>query len=141
MEELKKPGGQPGNQNARKFGFYAKYYKRGEKEDLENVPSKSMVDEISMIRVSIRRYFQYSEEATTTSEKIQYGRILSTFIMALTRLMRTHYMSLKGEDEDAEAKFWDRHYDEMLKMVYKSDMEALYGPGNQGPNPLKSMDH
>jgi hypothetical protein len=53
----RKPGAQPGNQNAVKHGFYARLFTAGELEDLSN-QSESLEDEISMMRVAMQRVFE-----------------------------------------------------------------------------------
>jgi hypothetical protein len=53
----RRPGGQPGNRNALKHGFYSKLFKPGELDDLNAVLADGLTDEIAMLRVVVRRLF------------------------------------------------------------------------------------
>jgi hypothetical protein len=44
-------GGQPGNLNALKHGFYSKTFKKIETEDLESMGGEGLEDEIEMMRI------------------------------------------------------------------------------------------
>jgi len=51
-----RPGAPPGNQNARKHGFYAEFYTGEELEDLATAAvAGDLSDEIGLLRVRIRR--------------------------------------------------------------------------------------
>ena len=54
-------GGQPGNLNALKHGFYSKTFSRIESVDLETALSEGVVNEIAMLRVATRRLFEEAQ--------------------------------------------------------------------------------
>jgi hypothetical protein len=54
----RKKGAQPGNKNALKHGFYASTFTSSENEDLEAVIAQNLDDEITMLRVALRRTFE-----------------------------------------------------------------------------------
>ncbi len=54
----RKRGGQPGNTNALKHGFYASSFTSTEAADLDAVLAQNLDDEISMLRVALRRTFE-----------------------------------------------------------------------------------
>ncbi len=56
----RRPGAQPGNQNALKHGFYSARFKEAEKRDLEAQVRGGLEDEIAMLRVSIRRLLEWA---------------------------------------------------------------------------------
>jgi hypothetical protein len=60
---VRKRGGQPGNSNAVKHGFYSQHYKPGEDEALSLLGEGGMQAEIDMLRVLMRRLFGYAAEA------------------------------------------------------------------------------
>ena len=50
----RKPGGQPGNSNALKYGFYTKNFSLAERRGLQAAEGVVLGDEISLLRVLIR---------------------------------------------------------------------------------------
>ncbi len=53
--ERRNSGGQPGNQNARKHGFYAKYLTPEEQQDLqEAMEIRGLAPEVGVLRVRLR---------------------------------------------------------------------------------------
>jgi len=50
-------GGQPGNANAVKHGFYSRKFRDLESQDLETALRDGLGDEIALMRVMIRRVF------------------------------------------------------------------------------------
>ncbi len=56
----RKRGGQTGNLNALKHGFYSKHFKRSELDDLEEIGD--LQEEIQMMRVVIRRLLEAARE-------------------------------------------------------------------------------
>lgn len=55
-------GGQPGNVNAVKHGFYSRRFRDIEAADLEGALQDGLGDEIALMRVMIRRVFEYANE-------------------------------------------------------------------------------
>ena len=58
----RKPGGQPGNLNALKHGFYSRNFQPDEREDLEASLAEGISSEIKMMRIVIRRAFSLTTE-------------------------------------------------------------------------------
>ena len=58
-------GGQPGNLNALKHGFYSKMDKKTETEDLECMGGEGLEDEIEMMRIITRRFLELAQKANT----------------------------------------------------------------------------
>ena len=80
----RKPGGQPGNVNAWKHGFYSRRFKALELCDLEAMITNHLDDEIALLRVMIRRVFEAADsEAETLGE---WEHALGTLGAAATRL-------------------------------------------------------
>lgn len=74
-----KRGGQAGNQNARKHGFYSKMLTEEEKADLENAVLVEGIDEeIALLRVKIKSLMKYDPENV---------RLLAQAVNALSRLV------------------------------------------------------
>lgn len=61
--EKRKMGGQPGNQNARKHGFYSKVLDEAEQLDLELATGVEGIDnEIALLRVKIKSLLEHDPE-------------------------------------------------------------------------------
>jgi len=98
-------GAPPGNLNALKHGFYSRVFRKMELGDLQSVPLKDLQDEISMLRVLIRRVVEFSQQASTLDE---YLRLLSTLSQAtanLGRLVRTQHLLAASPTSELDAAF------------------------------------
>jgi hypothetical protein len=87
----RKPGGQPGNHNAIKHGYYARHFRAAEIKDLENI-TPGLQDEINMIRVFIRRVVAGADPKASKEENLEVLRHISFALQSLTRLVRTHLL-------------------------------------------------
>jgi hypothetical protein len=104
MEEKtgRRRGGQPGNTNALKHGFYSKYFRTEEARDVEALVSEGLQEEIATLRVISRRVLQLSEGMTDLEVGL---RVLNAFGAAATRissLIKVQKIIL-GEDEDEDS--------------------------------------
>jgi hypothetical protein len=61
----RKRGGQPGNSNALKHGFYSQLFKAAETRDLEGYTQEGLQDEVAMLRVMIRRVVKLASNPET----------------------------------------------------------------------------
>lgn len=102
----KKRGGQLGNNNAFKHGFYSGQFKQAERTGLSQVENADLTNEIELLRVQLRRYL----EAETTvldqmdfETRLQALRAVSLAAESLTRLIRTqallNIVDLETKDE------------------------------------------
>ncbi len=104
MAGIRKRGGQPGNKNALKHGFYSPGFRPNEAADLEEVAGDiHLTDEISMMRVIIRRVFERAEECAGLEE---WSMLLGSLGSASTRLaglLRTQKLLDGGGSDVADA--------------------------------------
>ena len=94
-------GGQPGNSNAVKHGFYSRKFMDLESEDLETALREGLGDEIALMRVMIRRVFDFANDNAGDLEG--WTGTLSALGAASTRLagmLRTQKL-LGGSDSEA----------------------------------------
>ena len=97
----RKAGGQPGNINAFKHGFYSRRFRALEIADLEMVLSDSLVDEIALVRVMIRRVFDFADSDAETLDEWQTAlSTLGTAATRLARLIRTQHLITGGKGSD-----------------------------------------
>lgn len=99
--------GQPGNQKARKHGFYSPHFHEADAQDLEKYLLGGLEDEIAMLRVSIRRLLEWTPESgerESLRDAIARLNALGNATSRLARLLRTQKdMSAKGDSEIAAA--------------------------------------
>ena len=94
-------GGQPGNSNAVKHGFYSRKFRDLESQDLETVLREGLGDEIALMRVMIRRVFDFAND--NAGDLDSWTGTLSALGAASTRLagmLRTQKL-LGASDSDA----------------------------------------
>lgn len=81
-------GGQPGNTNALKHGFYARNLLTRDTPGLDDLPLDALADEITLMRVFIRRVTENIDANPSLEKSIEHLRIISFAMLSLTRLMR-----------------------------------------------------
>jgi hypothetical protein len=82
-------GGQRGNHNAIKHGFYAQQFNPTDLKDLEKCELTGLSDEIAMLRVQARRVMALSSQAQDLKEAILTLHALSVAAYTINRLIRT----------------------------------------------------
>ena len=111
MSTGRKRGGQPGNLNALKHGFYSRQFQKSELTDLEEVGD--LQEEIGMMRVVTRRLLDATRKCSDMGELIN---LLNTLGLASTRvagLMKAQ--KFLGGDEDGIEEFLNSIVDEVTK--------------------------
>ena len=96
----RKRGAQPGNTNSFRHGFYSRRFHQLELDDLVNQPNAGLEDEITLLRVTLRRAFEFANDQVQDAET--WGRMLATMATAAGRLaylLRTQ-KDLTGETDD-----------------------------------------
>jgi len=96
----RKRGAQPGNTNALKHGFYSHHFNSLELSDLDTALSEGLTDEIALLRVIIRRVFEYAD--FESQDMHTWSKALNTLGAASTRLaglLRTQQL-IAGDSAD-----------------------------------------
>jgi hypothetical protein len=91
-------GGQPGNCNAVKHGFYSTHFRKVDVAALEHCQFSGLADEIGLLRLYIRRVVQMGAEHNDFYETLNLLRLLCMAAATLTRLVKTQRL-LAGEDD------------------------------------------
>ena len=87
----RKQGGQPGNQNARRHGYYCKTLDATGKSDYEEARTVGgMEDEIALMRARIRGVLRHDPNNT---------RLLMLAMASLARMLLTHRQLAKDDEE------------------------------------------
>jgi hypothetical protein len=87
------PGGQPGNLNALKHGFYSKALTRAARQQVDNaheLPVDDLTEEIALLRGRIKRLLEAEPDNL---------HLLTRALERLARLCATHY-HMSGSDAD-----------------------------------------
>ena len=92
--DRKKRGGQPGNTNALKHGFYAKNFSLAERRGLQAVEGVILGDEIGLLRVLIRRFAEQMQasQGVALNESAVHLAVVSEAMLRLASLLRTDHM-------------------------------------------------
>jgi hypothetical protein len=70
-DNKRKRGGQLGNINALRHGFYSSPFKPLQAIDLEDILSTGLTDEIAMLRVATRRAYELANDADDIDQMIK----------------------------------------------------------------------
>jgi len=94
-------GGQPGNQNARKHGYYSRVLDEAQQLDFELASGVNGIDdEIALLRVKIKAILEKDPENFP---------LITQAVKVLTRMVQTHYNMSKGDKKgfkEAIEKMW-----------------------------------
>ena len=96
MTMNRKRGGQVGNNNALKHGFYSESFKLVENELLSSSDSENFESEIKLIRIIIKRTMDKiaQEDDLTLEENLSVMRTVSFAAAVLDRLRRSKHIAV-----------------------------------------------
>lgn len=98
---MRKRGGQIGNTNALKHGFYSRYFRPTEIKDLETLELK-LEDEIAAARLAGRRMLELCDEMTDPQQILRALSAFSRHLTHVAALIRAH-AALTGNSNDTAA--------------------------------------
>jgi hypothetical protein len=90
----RKRGGQLGNTNALKHGFYTNNFSLAERQGLESINQIVLADEIALLRVLIRRFSAQilASQGVSLNESAQHLAVISEAMLRLASLLRTNHL-------------------------------------------------
>ncbi len=83
-------GGQPGNSNALKYGFYSRRLPARELDGLDQTTANSLKDEIDVMRVFSRKVAELGSDVDELDKATDLLRVLSLATTSINRLVKTH---------------------------------------------------
>src|SRR4030043_1867216 len=90
-------GGQPGNLNALKHGFYTRRFTHTDLAGVESTDFNSLMEEIAIIRLYARRLIELDNQSTDISQVTNILRILCLASLPITRLVKTsQFLQVNG---------------------------------------------
>ena len=125
-------GGQPGNTNALKHGFYTKNFSPAECRDLQAINADVLSDEIALLRVLIKRFADQiqASQGIALPESAHYLAVVSEAMVRLASLLRTDHM-LGG----SESSTFLKEFNETLSRI---SAEIIEEPALPNTNNLLS---
>ena len=96
----RKRGGQPGNRNAFRHGFYSRSWKYRDLKGLDQIDPVGLADEIVLLRVCIRRLAESITPDLPPDQQIRFVRTLSQAAHALNRMIRTQQITAPDEESE-----------------------------------------
>jgi len=127
----RKRGGQAGNTNALKHGFYTKNFSLAERQGLEATKEIVLADEIALLRVLIRRFSGQvlASQGVPLNESAQHLAVISEAMLRLASLLRTNHMLGGSETGDLTQEL-----SLVLAEIYAEMGVAEWNPGkNENP--------
>ncbi len=98
---LRRPGGQPGNTNAVKHGFYSPRLHQDQDGALEDASFNDIRNEIALLRGSIRHAVEWSADIQSLPDALSFLRILALASASLSRLVRTQQAIVRSDIDQA----------------------------------------
>jgi hypothetical protein len=99
MDRKRKKGGQPGNLNALKHGFYAGGMSRDEVKGLAKI-GEGLMDEINLLRVIIRRVSELANQVEHKEELLGFLDTLGAAGVRLGSMLRTQKVYFERDPDE-----------------------------------------
>ncbi len=118
-------GGQLGNLNALKHGFYTRRLKKRDLNGVEDTASKNPVDEIAIVRVFTRRLIEALDPEADAYQVASALRILCVALTSITRAMKVqHWLSQNSSGLDDAISTAIREVNEELGTCFSDSARA-----------------
>jgi hypothetical protein len=98
--EARTRGGQPGNINALKHGFYAQQYLKADLASLDQASTVGVQDEIAMLRIYLRRLLMTSQQPQDILAAASVLRTITLAATAINRLIRTQFWISSNQENE-----------------------------------------
>jgi len=85
-------GGQPGNTNALKHGYYSSRFLQVELHDLDALPETGLHNEVAVLRVLARRIFEHAGQAQTVEQLISVSAALGKLSLIISSLLKSQHL-------------------------------------------------
>jgi len=110
-------GGQPGNINALKHGFYTRRFSQTDLAGVESTDYNGLMEEIAIIRLYARRLIELDNPSADISQVANILRILCLASITITRLVKTsQFLQSSGNSNDSDLHMALVHLTSVLKL-------------------------
>src|SRR5512141_579102 len=135
-------GGQPGNLNALKHGFYARQFTERETGDLAGLDTNDLTGEIKMMRIVIRRILQSWTEATAVADQVALFDAISKGMVRLATLLKArYYLDNGGRVGSGLGTDWESIFAQALEEMRRNDNNnqvKVSEAGDSAGQPIKT---
>ena len=97
-------GAQPGNLNAFQHGFYSKIFKPLNSDDIQQIQSTNLEDEIAMLRTATLRTFELANQAADIDQSIKALGALGLAAIRTSRLLKAQKELGNGDHADSAVR-------------------------------------
>ena len=97
----RKRGAQTGNLNAFRHGFYSKVFKPLDADDIEQILSTNLEEEIAMLRTATLRTFELANNADDIDQSIKALGALGLASIRTSRLLKAQKELGNGDEADS----------------------------------------
>ena len=104
MKKKRKQGAQPGNLNAFKHGFYLKLFEPLDRDDIENLLSMNLEEEIVMLRNATQQTFSLAHQVDDIDQAIRVLGALGLASIRTSRLLKSQKEIGNGDQALAEIR-------------------------------------
>ena len=94
-------GGQPGNINALKHGFYTRRFTQNDLAGVESTDYNGLMEEIAIIRLYARRLIELDNLSADISQVTDILRVLCLASITITRLVKTSQVLQSSRNSNA----------------------------------------
>ena len=124
-------GGQPGNINALKHGFYTRRFTQTQLAGVESTDYNGLMEEIAIIRLYARRLIELDNQSANISQVANILRILCLASITITRLVKTsQFLQSEGNSNASDLHQALEHLTSVLKL---DQLDATVNDGLQLP--------
>lgn len=100
LKAKRRRGGQPGNHNALKHGFYSRFFREGELVDLQRITEEGLDAELDLLRVLIRRMLEYTDGDKDMESSIRTITAVSVVTSRMANMLRVRNQVSRHAGED-----------------------------------------
>jgi len=110
-------GGQPGNINALKHGFYTRRFNQNDLAGVESTDYHGLMEEIAIIRLYARRLIELENQSADITQVANILRTLCLASITITRLVKTsQFLQSSGNSTDSDLHMALEHLTSVLKL-------------------------
>ena len=97
-------GAQPGNLNAFQHGFYSKIFKPLDSDDIKQILSTNLDEEIAMLRTATQKAFKLADRVDDIDQSIKALGALGLAAIRTSRLLKAQKEIGNGDDADSAVR-------------------------------------
>jgi uncharacterized protein YjcR len=97
-------GAQPGNLNAFRHGFYSKIFRPLDSDDIKQILSSNLEEEIAMLRTATQKAFELADQVDDIDQSIKALGALGLAAIRTSRLLKAQKDMGNGDQADSAVR-------------------------------------